>query len=132
MNMKVIISILGVLATLAIVFWLFTIFSTPRVNQTTQSGQPASASGVIKEFTVKAFRFGYDPNKIVVNKGDTVRIIINNTDTLHGMYIPDLNLLGSEIIEFTANKSGEFTWRCTNPACGLGHPTMRGTLIVKD
>ncbi|MEK6832473.1 MAG: cupredoxin domain-containing protein [Nanoarchaeota archaeon] len=84
----------------------------------------------VKEFTVNAFQFGYSPNVIEVNKGDNVRIIINNTDTLHGMRIPNLSLRGNEIIEFTADKQGEFTWYCTN-MCGQGHMQMQGKLIVR-
>ena len=71
----------------------------------------------VKEFTVKAFRFGYSPDLIEVNKGDKVKIIINNTDTLHGMRIPELNLKGNDVLEFTADKQGEFVWYCTN-MCG--------------
>ncbi|MBS3078735.1 cupredoxin domain-containing protein [Candidatus Pacearchaeota archaeon] len=84
----------------------------------------------IKEFTVKAFKFGYSPDTITVNKGDKVKIIINNTDVLHGIRIPDLGLRDNEILEFTANKTGEFTWYCTN-MCGEGHKAMSGKLIVK-
>src|SRR3989344_8752344 len=73
-----------------------------------------------KEFTVKAFRFGYTPDTITVNKGDKVKIIINNSDTLHGIRIPELNLKGNDIIEFTAEKTGEFDSYCTN-MCGQGH-----------
>ncbi len=84
----------------------------------------------VKEFTVKAFRFGYTPDTITVNKGDKVRIIINNTDTLHGIRIPDLGIKGNDILEFTADKSGEFNWYCAN-MCGGGHMDMGGKFIVK-
>ena len=84
----------------------------------------------IKEFTVKAFRFGYSPDIIEVNKGDKVKITIENTDTLHGMRIPDLSIRGDEILEFTADKQGEFTWYCAN-MCGKEHMQMQGKLIVK-
>ncbi len=84
----------------------------------------------IKEFQVKAFRFGYSPDVIEVNKGDNVKIIIENTDTLHGMRIPELEISGNEFIEFTADKTGEFKWYCNN-MCGKGHAQMGGKLIVK-
>jgi len=84
----------------------------------------------IKEFTVKAFRFGYSPDIIEVNEGDKVKIIIDNTDTLHGIRIPDLYIRGDEILEFTADKQGEFTWYCAN-MCGKEHMQMQGKLIVK-
>jgi len=84
----------------------------------------------VKEFTVKAFRFGYSPDTITVNQGDKVKINIDNTDTLHGIRIPDLGIRGDETLEFTADKAGEFTWYCTN-MCGSGHMQMQGKLIVK-
>lgn len=83
-----------------------------------------------KVFNVNAYRFGYSPDTITVNNGDMVKIIINNTDTLHGIRIPELNIKGNDVIEFTANKSGEFTWYCAN-MCGNGHMQMKGKLIVK-
>ena len=83
-----------------------------------------------KEFTVKAFRFGYTPDTIIVDKGDKVKIIIDNTDTLHGIRIPELNLKGNDLIEFTAEKTGEFEWYCAN-MCGKEHIEMNGKLIVE-
>ena len=83
-----------------------------------------------KEFTVHAFKFGYSPDIIEVNRGDRIRIMINNTDDVHGMRIPDLNIRGNDIIEFTADKTGEFNWYCAN-MCGSGHMQMQGKLIVK-
>lgn len=84
----------------------------------------------IKEFTVSAFRFGYSPDVIEVSKGDKVRINIDNTDTIHGIRIPDLNLKGNNTIDFTADKEGEFNWYCNN-MCGEGHRQMGGKLIIK-
>src|SRR3989344_9449376 len=84
----------------------------------------------VKEFQVKAFRFGYSPGIITVNKGDNVKIIINNTDTFHGIRIPDLGIKGNEILEFTADKTGEFDWYCAN-MCGKEHMQMKGKLVVK-
>ncbi len=84
----------------------------------------------IKEFTVKAYKFGYSPDIISVNKGDKVRIKINNTDVPHGIRIPDLNLKDNNQIEFTADKIGEFSWYCA-VFCGEGHMKMKGMLIVK-
>ena len=83
-----------------------------------------------KEFTVKAFRFGYTPDTITVNKGDKIIIKINNLDVTHGMRIPDLNLKDNEQIEFTAEKTGEFDWYCAN-YCGDEHTEMKGKLIVE-
>ncbi|MFH0836941.1 MAG: cupredoxin domain-containing protein [Candidatus Aenigmatarchaeota archaeon] len=83
-----------------------------------------------KEFNIKAFQFGYEPNTITVNNGDVVKINIENTDVPHGIRIPDFNVKGENSVEFTVNKTGEFKWYCTI-FCGDGHRSMNGTLIVK-
>lgn len=89
-------------------------------------------SGVsgVKEFNVKAFQFGYDPDVITVKKGEKVRIKINNTDVPHGIRIPELDVKDENQVEFTADKAGEFAWYCTI-FCGEGHRQMSGRLIVK-
>ena len=113
--------IIGMIVMLLIIAGIFFIKSTPeKVIEQSDS----------KEFTVKAFKYGYSPDLITVNKGDKVRIIIDNTDVLHGIRIPDLAIKGNEILEFTANKEGEFSWYCTN-MCGEGHMQMQGKLIVE-
>ena len=87
-------------------------------------------SNEVKEFRIDAFRFSYNPNNIKVKKGDKVKIIINNTDTTHGIRIPELDIADNNVLEFIAEKSGQFTWFCNN-FCGDGHPQMQGTLIVE-
>ena len=84
----------------------------------------------LKEFSVEASRFKYSPDIITVNKGDKVKINVNNLDTMHGIRIPDIQVSGDELIEFTADKSGEFIWYC-NVFCGDEHKAMKGKLIVK-
>jgi len=94
--------------------------------------QPAAKTkeSNVREFKIKAFRYNYDPNFITVEKGDKVKITINNADGLHGIRIPDLAASGDEAIEFTADKEGEFIWYCNN-YCGDGHRQMQGKLIVQ-
>ncbi len=84
----------------------------------------------VKEFKVDAVRFDYTPNTLTVKKGDKVKITINNVDTMHGIRIPDLDVRGNAVLEFTADKKGEFTWYC-NTFCGEGHTQMKGRLIVE-
>lgn len=94
------------------------------------TGGGVNDAGVVKEFTIKAFQYGYSPDAIEVNKGDKVKIIVENTDVPHGIRIPDLDVRGENSVEFTAEESGEFKWYCTI-FCGDGHRSMNGTLIVK-
>ncbi len=84
----------------------------------------------IREISVNAFRFEYDPDTIYIKKGEAVRIEINNLDMVHGISIPDMDIRGYNSVEFTAEKEGEFDWYCYNP-CGEGHGRMRGKIIVE-
>ena len=83
-----------------------------------------------------AKKFEFSPSTITVNKGDKVKIKITSTDVNHGFAIPEYGVSQkvdfgkTEVIEFTADKSGEFTFFC-NVFCGSGHKEMKGKLIVK-
>lgn len=99
------------------------------VNGYISSGQIGETSQA-KEIKISAYRFGYEPAAVTVKKGQKIRLVINNTDTLHGIRIPDLGLAGNDQLEFTANKTGEFPWFCNN-FCGQGHQGMSGKLIIQ-
>lgn len=81
--------------------------------------------------SVDAKRWQFTPNIINVKKGQKVKIIINNTDTKHGINLPDFNVAGNDSIEFTADKTGEFIFKCNN-YCGDGHGEMQGKIIVTE
>lgn len=91
---------------------------------------------VIKEFTITARQWDFEPSTITVDKGDKVRIEITSTDVTPGFLLPafDINekleYNQAVIVEFVADKTGEFPFRCNVP-CGSGHGSMTGTLIVK-
>lgn len=87
-------------------------------------------SGGIREITIKAQRFSFAPGTIRVKQGERVKLSITNTDTTHGISLPDFNAEGRDSLEFTADKKGTFTFYCAN-YCGSGHSDMRGTLIVE-
>jgi len=90
----------------------------------------------IKEFTMIAKNWSFDPATITVNKGDTVKLNIKSVDVDHGIALPEFGIsetikAGKESkIEFIANKTGEFTFSCS-VFCGEGHKAMKGKLIVK-
>jgi cytochrome c oxidase subunit 2 len=93
-------------------------------------------SGEIKEFSITAKQWEFNPNVITVNKGDKVKLTITSVDVSHGLAISDFNinerLEPGQItnVEFVADKSGKFTFFCS-VLCGSGHSRMRGQLIVK-
>ncbi len=90
----------------------------------------------IKEFTVTAKQFVFEPTIIEVNKGDKVKLIVTSTDLSHGFSILEyginerVNPGESIIVEFIADKEGEFTMFCS-VYCGENHSEMKGKLIVK-
>lgn len=92
-------------------------------------------TGETKEFTIEAFQFDFNPNKIEVNLGDRVIIKVTSTDVPHGFSIKEYGIkeylnLGSEVtVDFIADKKGTFTFYCS-VICGIRHGTMRGQLIV--
>lgn len=99
------------------------------------AAQPADS--YVKKFNVKAFRFGYDPDVLVVNQGDIVVITIEAQDAVHGFYIEDYEVRqdfivpGSpETVSFVADRMGMFRIHCST-ICGSLHPFMMAQLIVQ-
>jgi len=89
----------------------------------------------VKEISVTAKQWEFDPNQIIVNKGDNVKLNIKSIDVTHGFSLPDfgvnskLNPGQTTTVEFTVSKSGTFTFFCS-VQCGAGHKDMKGTLVV--
>jgi len=92
-------------------------------------------TGKVKTFNIIAKRFSFEPDEIIVQKGDKIKLIITSLDTAHGLAIPeyDINIIikvGETVIsEFIADKKGEFNFACS-VFCGSGHSEMEGRLIV--
>ncbi|HIH09485.1 MAG TPA: hypothetical protein HA254_02335 [Candidatus Diapherotrites archaeon] len=108
--------------------------STPQGNDGNNSIDGDNASAV-REFSMTAKKWEWEPGTITVNQGDRVRLNIKSVDVAHGILLPDFNVdvkfaAGeSATAEFVATKKGAFTFRC-NVFCGEGHSGMAGTLIV--
>lgn len=122
--------------------------SGPEENVTVPPSPPGSGSGgsgtegtvtsppQAKEFTIVATLWKFTPDTITVNKGDRVKITLENAEGAHGILIPDYEFdlkAGAgetKSAEFTADKAGTFGFRC-NIMCGAGHREMTGTLVVQ-
>jgi len=105
-----------------------------------------------------AKRYGYSPERIMVQQGDKVVIKPTSADVTHGFLLDhygvdaiikqqglaylkyvwtddkgvkheDWDKVSS--FEFTADRAGKFAYRCTQ-TCGSLHPFMTGELIVAD
>lgn len=102
-----------------------------KVEETT-----APQTAMVKEISMTAKQWAFDPAEITVKQGETVRLKIKSLDVTHGFSLPDFNVdeklePGKEVtVEFVADKKGTFTFMCS-VMCGEGHKGMKGTLVVE-
>ena len=80
---------------------------------------------------------GFDPARIVVKRGERVRIRILAEDVTHGFQL--LHFGGdagavktgtTKVVEFTADRAGEFPFYCS-VRCSPLHMALMGTLVVE-
>lgn len=93
---------------------------TPPSPTPTAPSPTPGAMEQVKSFTVTGSNFKFDPNTITVNKGDKVKITFVNSAGFHDWKIDEfgaatkqINAPGTEVIEFTADKTGTFEYYCS-------------------
>ena len=105
--------------------------------------EPATET-TVKEFEMESFTEiidgeyfpQFNPKELTVKKGDKIRLKINTTSGTHDFKIDELDIYSETptgevtVIEFTADKVGEFIYWCTKPRHKeLGH---WGTLKIVE
>jgi cytochrome c oxidase subunit 2 len=101
---------------------------------------PATATAP-KVFEIVARRFAFEPDRIDVEEGDHVRLVVRSADGVHGVGIKKLRVeervprkgdpKGETMtIDFVAAAPGTHEIACTE-YCGEGHEDMKGTLVVR-
>jgi|SRR3989338_562985 len=96
----------------------------------------------IREIEVKGSQYEWQPENIVVNKGDRIRMTVTSLDVPHGFEIEGLVIPGwspdnlirageKAILEFTAEEAGVWDTVCTG-YCGPGHGEMKRKFIVRE
>lgn len=89
-----------------------------------------------RKITVVAKKYKFEPNRIELKVGELVEITFQSLDAKHGFSCKDLKL--EKVIftkdspgklTFTPDKAGTFKFKCAH-FCGLGHPKMKGEIIV--
>lgn len=114
------------------------------VSDVLQKEEKAMMEKGVKEFSLNSWyevkdgkpTTNFSLKEIAVAKGDTVRVKVTNTKGVHDFAIDEFGVKtetpeGVEtIIEFVADKAGEFTYYCSKP----GHAALgqTGKLIVSD
>ena len=105
-------------------------------STTTTTTTTTITTNPVKEFTITAKSWAFDPAVITVKQGDKVKLTIKSIDVTHGFALTDFNIKvdltpnKEETVEFIADKKGEFTFFCS-VMCGEGHRDMTGKLIVE-
>ena len=115
---------------LALILAVLFISSNSNDSNSSNNGVSVNSSGDVKVISIEASRFQYTPGEIHVKAGEKVRLVINNTDTPHGIAITDLGVSGIDSLEFTPQTPGTYEFKCPT-MCGVGHRSMKGTLIVE-
>lgn len=105
-----------------------------------------------RQISIEARQYAYDPAVIRVNKGDRVILKLRSKDVTHGFYLEGYDIDAKiraqyphfwlrhpsedsdeyeqvDEINFIANKSGKFRYRCSI-TCGTFHPFMQGEFVV--
>ena len=98
-----------------------------------------SGATSVREIAIEAYNFGWEPTEVRVKKGDRVKLLLSSREGTHGFGLRDFDIdvgplvpgMGPEIVEFVADKTGSFEFRCNVP-CGAGHRDMKGKLIVES
>lgn len=91
----------------------------------------------VRMIKVEAFRYGFNPDPIIVRRGEKVRLDITSTDVKHGIGIAEYGInvvlpkAQTQTVEFIADKTGDFHIHCT-VYCGTGHGNMHGRLKVLE
>lgn len=85
---------------------------------------------------VKASKYKFEPDPIVVKLDDKVRLLVTSTDVAHGLAISEfkvnvsISIGETKAADFIADKKGTFHIYCS-VYCGPGHAHMRGTLVCQ-
>ena len=135
---------------------LFSVLSIPSVSRPAAPAVRAAPATVDLTLVITglgpvggpATRHFYNPQMIVVRRGDTVSLrVINQTFFSHAIEFEGYGVRagvlpggpkGQETVSFVADKGGVFAYRCYIPfdprtaSCSPDHETMVGYLVVLD
>lgn len=95
--------------------------------------QDAAAESGKPQLKITASNFKFDQEEYKVKAGQTMTVVLKNSEGVHGIEINglDVSLSGKNLSkEVTFDKPGTYDIVCTIP-CGPGHATMKTKLVVE-
>lgn len=135
--------VIGLFLAAAVVGFLF--LRKPQLTPTTTQTSPTPGAGTTspqtqgeaREITVEGDEYAFSPGSITVEAGEKIRLTFKNMGNLaHNFTIDELGVAAktisggkSETLEFTAEKSGTFTFYCS--IAGHRQLGMEGELEVQ-
>ena len=108
--------------------------SPPR---TRTSSAPTTRSGINKDDPKSQDDVVIEGGELHLPIGKPVKALLRSADVLHDFYVPELrakmDLVPGQVsyIWFTPTRTGTFDVLCAE-LCGVGHPQMRGKLVVQE
>jgi cytochrome c oxidase subunit 2 len=115
--------------------WVVTVGSLAIIAAVQMASRTAAAERPVHEVQVVASRFAFEPARIEVSAGESVRLVVRSKDGTHGFAIPKLNVDlhipadGEPVTtEFIAPAAGEYEIACSE-FCGRGHAQMKAALV---
>ena len=90
----------------------------------------------VRTIDVTLSRYAFSPERIEIDRGETVRLNVVSTDGPHGFQVEELGLDvripargRAETVELTPGQAGTFAVTCS-VYCGSGHRRMKAWLMV--
>lgn len=94
----------------------------------------------VREFRITAQQWYFGPGLLKTNPGETVKFIVSSGDITHGFAINELGInlslsksatVKHEVVIPSDISEGTYTLYCSI-FCGIGHPYMKGGIIVGE
>jgi cytochrome c oxidase subunit 2 len=96
----------------------------------------------VRQIEVKGSQYTWEPENIVVQRGEKIKLIVTSADVWHGFELEGISIPGwdpdklikkgeNAVIEFVAQEAGVWDVVCTG-YCGPGHATMKRKYVVKE
>ena len=86
---------------------------------------------------ITAERYNYEPDRIVLKRGEPVILQLVSEDRLHGFHVKALGIRADVLpgmpvrVRVVPDKAGTFPFTC-DVFCGSGHPDMSGVITVLE
>ncbi len=95
----------------------------------------------VRTIHIKSYQFYFEPELIIVNKGEKIKLIVEAIDVPHGFEIEGFDIPDYDIdtrirpgipltLEFEANEKGVWEFICS-VYCGFGHSVMKGIFVIR-